>query len=289
MTLIVANSLNENVRIISDSKKTSPDEILRGTNNHVLKSVIICPALCVCFAGSVGRAQIAIQKLALSRANPFDLEKVLEFLLLEHRAGNNDPDFIVAATSPFTTLNKISGGELSRNLPSCWIGNYDAFSDYQTQFHSTSIPNQGDDLGTKAEFFTLVSKMEMAFRSVIQSNVHPDVGEFSISVMTDTDGFRYAPAANMQGSLGTQSIPSLSWTTVSFGSTGEGGYSYSIMTPLEAGVGALGIHFYQGYLGALFYPMKFANPITYKNVSADEFKRKVKAQFGFEIQGVQIS
>jgi hypothetical protein len=287
MTFIVANSYKDNIRIISDSKKTSPEEILRGTENNVLKAVIVHSALCVCFAGSVGRAQVAIEKLEVSRGNPFDLEKVLEYLLLEHRAGNNDPDFIVAALSPFTTLNKISGGELSRNLPSCWIGNHDAFSDYQKHFHSGSLPNQGGYSGTKEEFYTLVSKMEMAFRSVVQSNAHKDVGELTISVMTDTDGFKYAPAANT--SFVTQSIPSNTWTPLRFGSTAEGGYSYSIMTPSEAGIGAVGIHFYQGNLGALFYPTKSANAITYKNVSAEQFKEKVCEEFGFEIEGVRIS
>jgi len=286
MTLVVAHSLKEYLRIVSDSKKTSPEEILRGTENSILKAVVVHPELCICFAGSVGRAQVAIEKLRIDRRNPFDLEQVFEYLLSQHRVGSNDPDFIVAALSPTTTLNRISGGELLRNLSSCWIGNYDAFCDYQKHFHATPLPSETDLPDTKDRFYALVSRMEDAFRSVIRANAYEDVGEFTISVMRDLDGLKYAPAANT--SFVTQSIPSHTWTTLRFGSTAEGGHSYSIMTPLEAGIGAVGVHFYQGSLGALFYPLKSPSAIVYRNVSADQFRDKVREEFDFEIEGVRI-
>lgn len=284
MTLVVAHSLKEDLRIVSDSKKTSPEEILRGTENSVLKAVVLHPDLCVCFAGSIGRSQVAIEKLGIDRGNSFDLEEVLEQLLNEHRVGNKDPDFIVAALSPTTTLSRISGGELARNLSACWIGNYDAFCGYQKHFQATPLPNEIDVPDTKYRFYALVSKMEESFRAVIRNNAYVDVGEFTISVMRDLDGLKYAPAANT--ALVNQSIPPNAWTPLQFGSPTEGGYSYSIMTPLEAGIGAVGVHFYQGELGALFYPMRSPISIVYWNVSADQFRDRVYEEFGFEIEGV---
>jgi hypothetical protein len=286
MTLIVANSSNDYIRIVSDSKKTSPEEILRGAQNSVLKSIIINPALCICFAGSIGKAQLAIEKLCFNTYPEGNLDRILDDLLQVHCKGSNDPDFIVGSLSPTVSLNTIKEGHILRNASACWIGNYDAFSEYQKHFHGNFIQTQGMLQAVEDEFYKMVIKMELAFRLVLQENKFADVGEFSISVMTDKDGFKYVPAAIT--TFVNQSIPSHTETTLKFGSTAEGGYSYSIMTPEVSGIGAIGLHFYQGKIGALFYPLRSSSPIIFRNVTAGQFKNEVQKEFGFEIDGPRI-
>jgi hypothetical protein len=287
MTLIVAQTLKDKIRIISDSKKTSPEEILKGTENSVLKAVILHPALCVGFAGSIGRAQVAIEKLDVKRGSSFDVEKVLDHLLHEHLASSQDTDFIVAALSPATMLYEIRKGGIKRNPQNCWIGNFDAFSDYQRYYHTTPSIDRDNVSLEDNEALDAIYKMHMAFMSVIRSRAYQDVGEFTIEVATEPDGFKYMESAIAYPV--TQSIPSHTWTTVRFGSTAEGGYCYSIMTPLESGIGAIGIHFFQGNFGALFYPAKSATRILYRDVTAEEFKVRVSHEFGFGIEGPRIS
>ncbi len=89
------------------------------------------PDLCICFAGRVGRAYVAIQKLYNTFSNSFNLEEILSYLLKEHNEGGNDPDFIVAALAPKASLYRIKNGVIENDLKVCWIGNHDAFSTFQ--------------------------------------------------------------------------------------------------------------------------------------------------------------
>src|SRR4051812_27853093 len=86
-----------------------------------------------------------------------------------------------------------------------------------------------------------------------------------------------------------QSIPSGVPTPLRFPGAAEGGFAYSISAPVSSGIGEIGVYFVQGRFGALFYPQRSDDAIIYRNLTQVEFEARVKAEFGFEIRGAQIS
>jgi hypothetical protein len=140
------------------------------------------------------------------------------------------------------------------------------------------------------EKYQIISKMMHAFQAILRGG-HRSVGDFMVSVASTVDGFMY-----MEGAIVfpvTQAIPSGIWTTIRFGDTAEGGYGYSLLTPRKSGIGAVGIYFPNGRLGALFYPVKSDNSqpdeaVPYYNVSYDEFIARVRQDYGIEIDGPRI-
>jgi hypothetical protein len=83
-------------------------------------------------------------------------------------------------------------------------------------------------------------------------------------------------------------IPSGEETAIEFGTAAQGGFAYSVLTPDIPGVGAVGVHFFQGDLRLLFYPTRFQSPEVYNRVTHDEFRNAVRGRYGFDIQGAQI-
>src|SRR5688572_29407778 len=123
MTLIMARLIHDQINILSDSKKTNAGEVFKGLDAiTLLKAIVLHPHLCICFAGSIGRAQMAINSLAIRPDSPFDLEMILEKLLNTHKAAENNPDFIIATLTPRPTLHEIKDGLLKRGVVTSWIG-----------------------------------------------------------------------------------------------------------------------------------------------------------------------
>ena len=279
MTLVVARSISDEIRVICDSKVTDPTTIRSGRMVDILKVIILQPKLCVCFAGNIGRAQMAMENLArtIGADDGFDLEEILDFLLMEHlegerRAGDGveGTDFIVGTMGPKLSIYRIAAGVLERDLPNAWIGDPAAFSAYQSNFHDPETLCSKYRLHSGDPRLEMISKMADAFRAVIQDDAFPSVGNFLISVTSKPaggDGFTYLPSAIGDG----------------FGTAAEGGFTYSILTPKISGIGALGVYFIQGRFGTLMYPARSLAPVVYAGVDFEEFVLKVKNDFGIEL------
>ena len=144
MTLVIAKKNSNSIRIFSDTKKTDLTDVLKGISRSVLKSVILNRNLCVCFAGRIGYAYSSIQKLSgIIKQGYDDLDKAKDFLLKENQDSNNNVDFIIASLAPKFSLVKISDSKVEEVIDQCWIGNIDAFDDYQRRFHSTPGLDRG--------------------------------------------------------------------------------------------------------------------------------------------------
>ncbi len=293
MTLVVARIIEDRILLISDSRITDPNVLRRSSLKGALKAVILHRGLCVCFSGNLLIAQDAISKLEVNPNSYFESETIIDQLFQEHRKGDCGADFLLVTLIPNTSITRIRRGQIERNLNAAWIGDYDAFSSYQQHFHNSLAQNSCNLLQDQLEQINLdvhkiFSKMTDAFISVIENNAHPTVDDFIVHISLGLEGFKYLDSL-FAFNPNKQTIPAGVRTPLIFsGSAAEGGYSHSIMTPREAGIGAIGVYFFQGSFGALFYPARFDEVIIYKNIGAYEFKQTIRQNFGFEIEGPQV-
>ena len=277
MTLVVARIIENQIKILSDTKITDPSGTGQGLSNHILKAVIINPNLCICFAQTISKALRAIKEITIYGDSQNELDRVLMFFLEKHREGNNDPDFIIAALKPHPSLHRISQGEMI-STPATWIGNKDAFEDYQKHYQYVS------QLKELPEDISLC--MEFAIRHLIDEAIYDDIGDFVIGVTSSPEGFSYINYTS--GISAIRISPTGESDSISSQTAAMGGNSYSVVTPRKVGIGAIGLHFYQGKFGAILYPTKNEKPIIYANVTMDQFKLKVLEDFGFEFIGKNI-
>lgn len=277
MTLVIARCVEDEIRILCDSKIT--DATIRAT--HIadkLKAVILNPHLCICFAGDVCRAQVAIEDLSreIKANNDFELNEVINCLHKSNVDGlkaatkhRDTTDYIVASMRPTLSLNKIAERIVQRDVKNAWIGSFPAYASYQS-YYSDLTETLNVSLLTDEKRWQIVSKMMDAFRLVMQDSDVPEVGNFLMSVTSKPAGgagFAYLTSAVVDGQ----------------GSAAEGGYSYSILTPKVSGIGAVGLYFNQGRCGTLLYPTKHLKATTYPEVSLAEFVMKVSGDFGIEL------
>lgn len=285
MSLIRAQQLGDNFRIFSDTKITDSEQILRGVETNVLKVVILRPDLCVGFAGLIGPASIGIEKIdKLIGAEEVNIDPILDSLLERHLAAGKKTDFIVASLTPNSILHKISDGKVESDVQSCWIGDHDAFSTYQEFFHQARGLERPDLSPELAHTINTIFRMKRAFARLIESGLHESVGQFLIEVATNPgEGFYYE--AHYLGNPGSPSLqrqiePS---EEISDWSAAIGGFSTSILVPDKAGIGAIGIHFFQGKFGALFYPIKHEKPVVIRNVNKEQFISQTFERFGVRL------
>jgi hypothetical protein len=252
---------------------------------NVLKVVILRPDLCVGFAGLIGPASLGIEKVdKLIAAAEVNIDRILDYFLERHTAAGKKTDFIVASLTPKSNLHKISEGRIESDLESCWIGDHDAFSTYQEFFHQTRGFERDDLSPESAQIVNTIFRMRKAFARLVESGAHESVGQFVIEVATNPgEGFYYE--AHYIGRPGPRSLhrriePS---EEISDWSAAGGSFSTSILVPDRAGIGAIGIHFFQGKFGALFYPTKHGKPVVITKVNEEEFIREVSERFGVQL------
>lgn len=283
MTLVLAKRITNGIRIFSDTKKTDLADVLKGTSRNVLKSIILNKELCICFAGLIGHAYSAIQELG--RTHQQDIDNVKNALLKANQESNDGVDFIVASLAKEPSLIKISDGKLEEVNDQCWIGNGDAFNDYQKIFHTTPAIDREDISEEEASICNTIFRMNRAFKRLVESRIHEDVGEFMIVTASSPEGFYHEPTSlSFPGSKSIQ--PNISAASVEEYFASIGSFGYSILTPESPGIGVIGIHFYPGNSGALFSPLKKDQPIIYSSVSESEFIDKVHLEQEIKLKSI---
>jgi hypothetical protein len=133
MSLIVARIIEDEIRIVSDTKVTNYSAVHNTPLNGSLKCVVVSPSCCVCFAGTAVLAQDAMTPLL--KNNDLDRASITGHLLREHLAEGCKTDFIVAFTDPQPTLARIIAGQIEEDRPATWIGDQPAFATYQEHYH----------------------------------------------------------------------------------------------------------------------------------------------------------
>src|SRR5436190_20196722 len=110
MSLVVARVIDDEIRIISDTKITDPDALHPTLLDGGLKCIVISPSCCICFAGNVTVAQEALAPILDRRLQ--DRQQITDHLLKHHNAALGEADFIVASIQPLATVDRISKGTL---------------------------------------------------------------------------------------------------------------------------------------------------------------------------------
>jgi hypothetical protein len=284
MSLVVSRVIDDEIRIISDTKFTDSGALHPTLLDGGLKCIAISHACCVCFAGNVTVAEEALAPI-LNRTIQ-DRQQITTHLLQHHKAARGDPetetDFIVASAGTCVAIDRIAEDRVETNIKAAWIGDHSAFSAYQSQYHAPDRVSIAVD-----ERFRIADKMSDAFKSVIRDHQNPSVGDFEVTVTSkpaEADGFRYL---SHLGAFGFQSVALTTTPTNILRSVGvEGGsFSYTVLVPKVAGVGALAVHLREGKVGAFFYPAHCWSPTVFKNVGVDEFVEAIAQRFGVYVDG----
>ncbi len=277
MSLIVALTSGSRVQILSDSEVSHPDgsrsEVIPGR----LKLVVLSPQLCVGYAGAVEPALDAIRTIPKAEDARSHLAGTLQHLLEGHQAAPAATDFIVVSAGPPPVLHKISEGRLSQGFERYWIGSADAVSIFG---QGLAAALRTTNLTTE---FATVGAAAMAFESLLNDGAVESVGGVPFSVILQNGALNYACAA--RAFFPTQSIPDSTPTALQFGTAAVGGFSYSVLTPLEPGHPIVGVYFLQGRFGYAYTPIHCDRPSLIENVSHAEFRTSVMRTYGVDVQG----
>jgi hypothetical protein len=289
MTLIAARVTPRGVWLTSDMRIIDPGASgVAGFFGAALKLVLLGPELCIAYAGRQATAIAAIRRLHRQRSSP---AAAVDHLLEVHL---EDPavDFLVAALGP-QSLTAIKDGA-AEQAETAWLGDPEAFGRYQELFHGEHLlpPSEGLDPLQKADLDVAVT-MNDAMQDLVLADPdpwspqpsHPSVGEASVTVGPRVpDGFfGYHRFSSYVAPFGV-TLPS----GASLSSTEHGTFTMSILTPLEAGVAAIGLHFREGSLGILYAPLATESgerPERLCPVTLEEFIGEVESRFGIRLVG----
>lgn len=270
MTLIVARIIEDEIVVLADAKITNPSILRNNPLTGALK-LIATNDVCIGYAGSYCVALDAIRDIRAR--NTTDVGEIEDILFAAHTTSNMEADFIIASHIQGPRLTAISNSSVSTGNSAAWIGDINAFTAYQRQYHNISTTDED-------------SRMNNAMNEIIREGIFSSVGNFVTGVRGTSSGFRYC--SSIQIFPISQTIPSGSWTTIQFGSAQQGGYAYSIMIPLTPNTGVIGVYFFQGRVGALYHPIEQDHAIIYSNVNFEEFKEAVYSDYGLQIDGGKI-
>ncbi len=285
LTLIVARKIANEIRMYSDARLSYPDQLKNSPLKGALKLVSIND-VCIGYAGTYTVAIDALRHIRDNKLNDFG--EIVEYLSNINIQSNCDVDFLVATHIPSISIIKIANKEVEFDTSSTWIGDAEAFSEYQRIYHTLPSPPKNEEFSNEEnEKYEIMTRMSDALSTLVRENTFDTIGDFTISVRSSNSGFIYL--GNAMANIVSQSIPSEIPTTLKFGTAQQGGYAYTVMTPISTNIGAIAVHFHQGNVGALYHPLKKDEAIVYSNVTFENFKESVNNDYGFKIDGVKIS
>jgi hypothetical protein len=292
VTLIVARVLDGGVRIVADSQLSYGEETrfqtpFRGT----LKVLALSPRTAVAYSSS--HADFAVRavhdavRVTHESLQTVDARK-LATALREHTA-TDDHEFLVASA---TTIHVIRSNTVLMDQPAAWIGDHAAFTQYQRLYHEHQVASVARaDARAAAGFpfsYSVRTAMADALAGVIADASFPAVGGFSVALAADgarPDGFRYLPHS---GGFDFQPVFGIGapQSALRSKSVGQGGYNYSLLVPVSAGVPAIALHLVQGRIGVLFCPLERTDPVVVEDVDASTFMASVRRDYGIELTGM---
>jgi hypothetical protein len=266
MTLIVARALPGQIRMVGDTRITDRTAILRGAFMGALRHVILGPDMCFAFAGNVERGQQCLQKVAALYKADEPFEEMIELARTVHADSGGAADFLLGRLAAGASeLTRIAGGEVERGLSFAWIGEEAAFTVYQEA--RAKIPRDPDG----------VPNLLKAFHHLLSAGEGARVDAPCLAIATLQGGLTYAPIGVL--APGARRGAAGLWTS---GSDGPG---FTVLAPRQAGLGAIAVWF-ESRVGALFHPMRRADPIVYRNVSLDDFVRVLGLDLGMQTEEI---
>src|SRR5205085_8732976 len=67
-----------------------------------------------------------------------------------------------------------------------------------------------------------------------------------------------------------------------WGSPEKGAFSYTILTPEQPGIAAIGLYFHEGRVGMLYAPLVLDQPAVYPKVTIQAFAELVRLRHGIK-------
>lgn len=264
MTLVVAYAnplvIVGDSRVIRDERANRPDAV----HPYALKVVLLNPELAIGFAGQVHVANDALAELA-SDATPNEVRESLSAV-----AAESSTDFLIATRE--SSICTISDGIVSDWRPTGHVGSAPAFDRFQRAFHESQDPA----CTTLSEGEQLITRVGHAMDHACDAS--SDLGGFLARAVFTNRGLEYQSSF---GAVGMAVVPNS--TALRRMTAPEGGYTFVVLTPARAGVGALGHYLEQPALGVLYHPRKYSDPQYVPGVSLPEFAGIVARKFDLEL------
>lgn len=283
MSLVVAKIIEGKIQIESDTKVSGENVVRNNPIKGRLKTLILDHNLTLSYAGDIALAEDGYNWF-VERAK----SKVLweEYLIYLNELSKTDQvDFILAGYSTEPFILKIKNGQIEQSS-SAWIGDVKAFSEFQGYFL------EKDENKSTEEKFTA------SFRSVVQNQLNPTVGEFHITTSANLDDFvdgeRKIPV--FQYKLKSEIVIGRSknieikekgvGVPLPSGNSVEGDFAISHFTNFTQSKSSLGIFFEYGKFGIFYCTGKLLNGIKYDAPNAQEFINLVFRETGCELRGM---
>lgn len=282
MSLVVCKKIDNKIYIESDSRVTDINAAKNESVYGVLKTIILYPQLCICFAGNIYIAEKAISEI-FNHKN-VTLPYLLNLLLKYNIEAQNGVEFILCTIrNNSTEIIKISNSTVERKLATAWIGDIAGFKIFQKNFHELRNFDKGE-----------VQCLNEAFAKVIDSAEIDTVGDFQISAHTDTticlDGwvFQYTEKAlvmcqgEMQKVVGseTEQLFKITW-----GSAAGGSYGISYFISVTPCFHAVALYFAYGNFGVLFCPKISFEGIIISDTTNIEFVKTINEKYNIPLRG----
>lgn len=280
MSLIVARKWDRNLRMVSDTKLTTPESTAAPRlgsppSEGAIKAIITHPAVCIGFAGIVEYAEAAIAEARQCKSN-FDLVRKI---LLEHHKASRAVDFIICCGAPRFRIYVIKGGT-ETTAESAWIGSLKGLSLYQKIYHQSLSESNNN----------VASAMGHAMERVISSSLVEDVSGFCVQVGLTTAGFKYVSYMHSYpGHFETQinlTLNEVGIIPLTHGSAQQGSYTINFYN--SNGAPGVALHLLQGNFGVVYLPRNSGGllwPIIINDVDEFQFYDKMKSEYGLTPMG----
>lgn len=278
MTLVVARKIADSyIQVVSDTRisdktATNRSSYLKGA----LKSVVLSPTRCLCYAGGVAVALEAIKGIYEENLASGQTEALIDYLLHAHRHSDQVTDFLLCDLDSLGVIHSVKGGEHWMSS-SGWVGDSQAFSHFQESINVGPEHGAGDSLGHR-----MLSSMIRLVHSGAFTGID-SVGGHVIATSTSSKGFFYQH----------YSISSLAalrpGEDAARNDVAHGGYAESILVPKAAGVGAIAVHIFPVDIGVLYYPKLGIEGELTKGVSTAQYSYQLKEMTGIEFTGFDNS
>ncbi|MEK7761439.1 MAG: hypothetical protein AAB433_07655 [Nitrospirota bacterium] len=284
MSLVVAQATDDGPRIISDTRVVFPDGPRSSFTTDTLKAVVVARDFTICFAGDVLAGLEGVREFAreIEMGQPVEnlLPRLHELTLNRRRP----VEFIVAQRSCQPQLTRISDGGIEHNLQTVWIGDQNGFERFQAERNKTL-----DSVGSLLENHLtpsgrVMNSLQRAMQAVIDDPTIESVGNFCIAVTCKSSGFQYLSSLfvhvgrDFHIEAGENIFPMMVQPVA------EGGYSVSVVPPVEPGTPALGLNFPTARLGMVYLPLKFDGAEVIRDISPNDFVKAVKSHFGVAME-----
>lgn len=285
MSLVIAKIIHGKIQIESDTKISGENVIRNNPIHGRLKSLILCRNLVVGFAGDVALGEMAYKFFYERLTLGIELEDYI--LFLKELSESNQIDFILAGYSITPYIKKISKGEVEDSI-SAWIGDIDAFEEFQECFLTENLSESLSDRFTKA------------FGKVVRNQLNASVGEFHITTVTNLNDFVYE-GINIpvfQYKIGSEVVMSrpkqieISEKGIAVplpsGNPMDGDYSISFFTNLTQDQACVGLYFSYGKFGLFYGHGNLFQSIKYNAIDAQDFINRIFDDYGYELYGFNL-